>query len=151
MTENYWADTVYGAPPLEGLERCDASVVFDWLDLRFPVAGSKIDWSRVQGQHAHWSVSDEVQLAEMTVREVALRTLPDSTVDHVGDGLSPYGVRFSEAVCAPVVAELLEIPEHHYFLAVDRSWIVVVTTEGDLDVVDQLHFENDQLEGPADR
>jgi hypothetical protein len=37
-----------------------------------------------------------------------------------------------------VVTELLEIPEHHYFLAEDRSWIVVVTTEGDLDIVDQL-------------
>ncbi|MFD9306024.1 hypothetical protein ACFWCB_25800 [Streptomyces sp. NPDC060048] len=149
MTDNYWA-SLYGAPPLEGLERCDASVVFDWLELRFPVAGSKIDWSRAQGRHAHWSVPDDVQLAEMTAREIALRTLPGSTVEHVGDGLSPYGVRFSEAVCAPVVAELLDIPEHHYFLAADRSWIVVVTTEGDLDVVDQLPFEKEQLE-PADR
>jgi hypothetical protein len=34
---------------------------------------------------------------------------------------------------------LLEIPEHHYFVAKDRSWIVVVTTEGNVDVVDRLN------------
>jgi hypothetical protein len=35
---------------------------------------------------------------------------------------------------------LLEIPEHHYFVAGDRSWIVVVATEGDLDILDELSF-----------
>ncbi|GAB2613747.1 hypothetical protein GCM10027269_82780 [Kribbella endophytica] len=36
-----------------------------------------------------------------------------------------------------VTAALLEIPEHHYFVAEDRGWVVVVSTEGDLDVVDR--------------
>lgn len=149
MTENHWANTVYRTPSLEGLERCDASAIFDWLSLQFPTIGTKIDWSRVPGRHSHWRIDDETQLAAVAAKEVCLRTLPHSVVEHVGDGFSPYGVRFTNAICASVVAELLEIPEHHYFLAVDRSWIVVVSTEGDLDIVDQLPLEKDQLADPG--
>jgi hypothetical protein len=138
MTGNYWEDEVYGAPPLDGLERCDESVVFDWLSLHFPVTGDKIDWDRVPGRHRHWRIEDDARLVEMASSEVSTRLLPDSVVEHVGDGLSPYGVRFTGAIAPSVLGELLEIPEHHYFVAEDRSWIVVVATEGDLDVVDDL-------------
>jgi hypothetical protein len=141
MTDNYWEHTVYAASPLGDLDRCDLSIVFDWLKRHFPVTGTKIDWRRVQGKHGHWSITDDVQLEEMAKREVCLRVRPGSVVEHVGDGLSPYGVRFTDHDAPSVVAALLEIPEHHYFVAEDRSWIVVVTTEGDLDVVDQLNFE----------
>jgi len=139
MSENYWTRTVYGVPPLERLERCDASAVFDWLGQTFPIVGTKIDWRRVPGRHSYWRVDDETQLSEIATKEVCLRTYPGLSVEHIGDGLSPYGVRFTNHVCAPVVAKLLEIPEHHYFLASDRSWIVVVSAEGDLDIVDQVN------------
>lgn len=141
MTEDYWSSVVYGTPPLEGLERSDDSAAFGWMSRKLPVIGSKIDWSRALGTHSHRHIDDDVQLAEIAVEEVCRRALPGTPVEHVGDGLSPYGVRFTAATCASVVAELLEIPEHHYFLAVDRSWIVVVTSEGDLDTVDELCFE----------
>jgi len=137
MTEDHW-DDVYGAPPLRDLERCDESAVFDWLSRRFPVAGSKIDWDRVPGRHRHWRVEDDARLAAMASGDVCARLLPDAVVEHVGDGLSPYGVRFTGAAAPSVLGELLRIPEHHYFLAADRSWLVVVATEGDLDVVDGL-------------
>ena len=138
MTGNYWEETVYAASPLDGLDRGDMSVAFKWIDDHLPVEGTKIDWRRVQGRHAHWKIADDMELASMASREVCQRIRPGSVVEHVGDGLSPYGVRFSDGNASSIVAALLEIPEHHYFLAEDRSWIVVVTTEGDLDVVDQL-------------
>ncbi|MEU0937332.1 hypothetical protein [Embleya sp. NPDC005971] len=133
---NYWEETVYAASPLDGLERTDTSAAFDWLELNFPVTGSKIDWRNVQGEHAHWEVDDDLQLASMAVGEVCRRMRPGSFVEHAGDGISPYGVRFTDDGASEVVTALLEVPEHHYFLAEDRSWMVVVTTEGDLDVVD---------------
>lgn len=138
MTGDYWEDEVYGAPPLADLERCAESAVFDWLSRRFPVAGSKIDWDQAPGRHRHWKIEDEERLAATAAGEVRARLSPDSVVEHVGDGLSPYGVRFTGAAAPAVLGELLEIPEHHYFLAADRSWLVVVATEGDLDVVDDL-------------
>jgi hypothetical protein len=141
MTGDYWEKTVYAASPLGDLDRSDMSVAFNWLDLHFPVDGTKIDWRRVQGKHVHWKIDDGMELASIASREVCQRIRPGSVVEHIGDALSPYGVCFTDENAPAVVATLLEIPEHHYFLAEDRSWIVVVTTEGDLDVVDRLSLD----------
>lgn len=138
MAGNYWEETTYASMPLRDLSRSDMSATFDWINLHFPARGTKIDWRRVQGRHEHWKTADDVQLAEMATREVQRRIRPGSAVEHVGDSLSPYGVYFTGDNAPSVVAALLEIPEHHYFLAEDRSWIVVATTEGYLDAVDGL-------------
>jgi hypothetical protein len=140
MTGNYWEETIYAEPPLGGLGRSDASAAFGWLDLHFAMDGTKIDWRRVRGKHMHWKIDDDMQLVSTVSREVCQRIRLDSGVEHVGDGLSPYGVCFTGDNAQSIVAVLLEIPEHHYFIARDRSWMVVVTTEGDLDVVDLLPF-----------
>jgi hypothetical protein len=125
------------------LERRNSSVVFEWLHEHLPVGQSKVNWENVQGRHAHWRIEDDAQLGAMAVREVCKRIQRGSTVEHVGDGLSPFGVRFGEVDAPAVVSALLEIPEHHYFVADDRSWLVVVTTEGDLDVLDRRAGEID--------
>jgi hypothetical protein len=140
VTGSYWEEVVYAASPLDGLERCAAVVVFNWLSLHFPAVGAKIDWSRVRGRHLHSRIPDHAQLTAAASRELLLRIAPGSSVEHVGDGLSPYGVRFSDEIAALAVATLLEIPEHHYFVAEDRSWLIAVTTEGDLDIVDRAEF-----------
>lgn len=144
MTSNYWEDVVYADRPLSGLERSDMSNAFRWLDRHFPKRGSKIDWSRVPGRHVHWEIHDDEQLASAAAREVCRRSSVGSRVEHVGDGLSPYGVLLGEDNVQEIVITLLEIPEHHYFLARDRSWIVVATTEGDLDIVDELPFSMEE-------
>ncbi len=143
MTESYWEKYVFAEAPLTSLERRNSSVVFEWLHEHLPVGQSKVNWENVQGRHAHWRIEDDAQLGAMAVREVCKRIQRGSTVEHVGDGLSPFGVRFGEVDAPAVVSALLEIPEHHYFVADDRSWLVVVTTEGDLDVLDRRAGEID--------
>lgn len=138
MAGNYWEEVVYSVPPLSALERTSMSAAFDWLDLHFPFDGGKIDWRRVAGRHTHWKIDDGHLLAASASREIRERIRPGSAVEHIGDGLSPYGVRIAGDDATSVTAALLEIPEHHYFLAEDRAWIVVVSTEGDLDIVDRL-------------
>jgi len=140
VTSNYW-ESVYSEVPLANLERRDGSVVFEWLHRHLPVGQLKIDWTNVQGRHANWKVEDDDQLGVMALREVSKRMKPGSMVEHVGDGLSPFGVRFGGVDASAIVGALLEIPEHHYFLADDRSWLVVVTSEGDLDVLDRQSGE----------
>ncbi|WP_143229769.1 hypothetical protein [Actinophytocola xanthii] len=137
MSDNYWESVTYSEAPLAALERQDASVVFEWVQEHLPIAGSKIDWTRVQGKHDHWKFDNHEQLDAKAIEEICKRVQQDSIVEHVGDGLSPVGVLFGESSVAAIVGALLEIPEHHYFLASDRSWIVVVTTEGDLDILER--------------
>jgi hypothetical protein len=109
------------------------------MELHFPFIGGKIDWRRAGGRHSHWRIDDEQLLAETASREICTRIRSGSAVEHVGDGLSPYGVRFTASEAASVTAALLEVPEHHYFLAEDRTWIVAVSFEGDLDVLDRAN------------
>jgi hypothetical protein len=137
MASSYWEEIVYAAAPLASLNRQDPSAVFAWLHGQLPADGSKIDWANARGGHAHWKVEDDEQLTAMAIREICKRIQPGSVVEHVGDGLSPVSVSFGGADAAVVASALLEIPEHHYFVAGDRSWLVVVTTEGDLDALDR--------------
>ncbi|UQU67573.1 hypothetical protein COUCH_15430 [Couchioplanes caeruleus] len=137
MIDDYWERTVFAAPPLAGLDRFDDSTAFDWIGLHFSTTGSKVDWSTVREGHSHWNFSDASELAASVVREVRRLATDESIVEHAGDGVSAYGVRFRGVDVPAVVAALLEIPEHHYFLATDRSWVVAVSFEGDLDIVDQ--------------
>jgi hypothetical protein len=55
-------------------------------------------------------------------------------VDHGGDALSPFDVRIEGAEFASVVQALLAIPEHHYFVAADRSWVAAFTMDGNVDL-----------------
>ncbi|XVV10799.1 hypothetical protein ACQP2X_39050 [Actinoplanes sp. CA-131856] len=65
----------------------------------------------------------------MAIAEICERVHAGSDAEHAGDGLSSFTVRFGGANSSTVVGALLEMPEHHYFVAADRSWLVVVTTE----------------------
>lgn len=137
MPENFWEAEVYDVEPISGLERIDATEVFAWLKSTMPIVGSKIDWLSVRGEHSHRHVADGVELARAAAHEVGRRVARGSGVEHAGDNLSPCGLRFARGDIRAIVTALLEVPEHHYFLAVDRSWLVVVSFEGDLDVVDR--------------
>jgi hypothetical protein len=137
MTGDYWDEAVYAVPPLSALDRIPESTVFGWLELTFPLDGGKIDWRRAEGRHRHWRIDNGRLLAATAVTKICERVRPGSAVEHVGDALSPCAVRFGAAGAELVTAALLEIPEHHYFVAEDRRWVVVVSLEGDLDVLDR--------------
>ena len=129
---NYWA-TAYAEPPLDRLERLTGDTVFDWINREMSSAGSKIDWPQLTESHRHWLASSPEELS--AVLDEFLAALPAlDQVDHAGDSLSPFEVRIKGDDMATVIAALLSIPEHHYFVAADRSWIAVFTMEGDVDL-----------------
>lgn len=138
MSAGFWQTEVYGVAPLADLDRTDTDEAFRWLESALPTSGSKFDWSSVPGAHSHRHVDDDVVLAREAVREILRLTVSLPGVEHVGDSLSPWGVRFTGDDVPAIVTALLEVPEHHYFLGADRTWLVVVSFEGDLDVVEQL-------------
>lgn len=135
-SKDFWKTEVYGVGPLDDLERVETERVFGWLETSLPISGSRVDWPSVQGEHLHRRFADNVQLADEAAREILRRINPDRGVEHVGDGLSPFGIRFGGENASAVVAAVLEVPEHHYFIDVGRAWLVVVSIEGDLDTLD---------------
>lgn len=139
MCGSYWETEVYGIAPLAGLERVEMDHVFDWLGTVLPASGSKVDWSSVAGRHTHHNFVDDSELADSVAYEIIRRMDANSVVEHVGDSLSPFGVCIGAEGATAIVAALLEVPEHHYFVDRDRGWLVVVSSEGDLDVLDLLN------------
>jgi hypothetical protein len=128
---NYWL-RVYAEPPLDRLERLPDDAVFAWLNREVPHIGSKIDWTRF-ARSRHWFVSSAEELPAVVDEFLAALPAVDH-IDHGGDALSPFDVRIGGAEFASVVPALLAIPEHHYFVATDRSWVAAFSMEGDVDL-----------------
>ena len=129
---NYWL-TAYAEPPLDRLERLPDGLVFAWLNREVPSIGSKVDWTRFTASRRHWFVSSAEELSAVVHEFLAALPAADH-IDHGGDALSPFDVRIGGAEFASVIPVLLAIPEHHYFLATNRSWVAAFSMEGDVDL-----------------
>ena len=126
--------SAYDEAPLNRLERVDSTDIENWISQEFPFVGTAIDWSQVPGVRRRWFARSEVEL-EALVPEF-LDALPKcSDIAHVGDNLSPCSTRVPIERLGEFLPALLEIPEHHYFVPDDRSWIAVVRFEGEVDLV----------------
>jgi hypothetical protein len=102
-----------------------------------PTAGSKIDWSRVVGEHYHWNVARASVEEERAVADQAFSKVPrEGKVIHVGDSISKVAVTFDLQSYAKFAYTLIAIPEHHYFWSEPaRDWVIAWTMEGDVDLV----------------
>ena len=132
-----WADQLYGEPPLDRLGRRADGPVFEWMTANFPTSGSKIDWSRVAGDHHHWTVAGASHEEVRAVAGEAFSKVPrEGQVIHAGDGISKFAVTFDVQSYAEIVFALIEIPEHHYFCSEPaRDWLIAWTVEGDVDLL----------------
>ena len=130
----FWESHYAEEPALSGLTRVPGNDAEEWIQARMPCTGGKIAWSQVTEGHAHWHDDNPERLTRLVT--ALLRDLLATTpVVHIGESLSPWGVLIAADKADESLPALLGIPEHHYFLAQDRSWLVVVTTEGDVDRV----------------
>jgi hypothetical protein len=133
LTVSYW-NQFYEIEPLSRCRRRDADPIFDWLNETLPFCGSKVDWARLGAvRHESWSSGANPFPANL-LAAFCESIPPESRIIHVGDNLSEFGIEFSFAEAIPMLGCLLEIPEHHYLVPEDRSWIGVITFEGDADL-----------------
>jgi hypothetical protein len=133
MVASYWTQ-FYEVDPLSRCERIDAEPIFDWMNQTVPFDGSKVAWSQLCSEnHQSWISEDEHFPEELLLAFCAL--IPSgSRIVHVGDNLSEFGIAFRPEDAFLIVSCLLEIPEHHYFVAEDRAWLGAITFEGEADL-----------------
>lgn len=129
---SYWTE-VYEQSPLRDLERVDSRPVERWINEHLPFVGTAVDWTRVGGSQRHWFAASDDDRPGVVIELLAELPASDGVV-HVGDSLSPYAVRIVNEQLADALAALLEIPEHHYLVADDRTWCAVFRAEGDVDL-----------------
>ncbi len=124
----------YDESPLNRLARVDSTEVERWINQELPFVGTAVAWSQAQGVHRHWFARSEDEVAAL-VPEL-LGALPrSSAITHVGDSQSPCSTRIPNERLGEFLLALLEIPEHHYFVPDDRSWVAVISFGGDVDLV----------------
>jgi hypothetical protein len=132
MITNYW-EQFYDVDPLNRCERIEAEPIFDWLNRSVPFDGSKVAWDRLYAEnHQSW-ISDSEHFPEELLVAFCASIPAGSRVVHVGDNLSEFGIVFRSDEAFLILSCLLEIPEHHYFVAQDRSWLGAITFEGEAD------------------
>lgn len=107
---------------------------FNNLASFFPVCGSKVDWSKVPN-----AVGIKVRPQEY--KEDGLRFFHEiQRVYHlsgkciiISDGGFDYTLIVQTDALRPILELILDIPHHHYVVAIDYSWCVAFTTEGFID------------------
>jgi hypothetical protein len=111
-----------------------ASAVFGPLAKVYPAIGSKIDWKRVPGA-VERSEEDQSLQSERFVEffdEIRSRFELPGPVMYVGDRATDFVLGAAIDVMRRVLPELIEIPQHHYFVGPDCAWCICMTMEGDV-------------------
>lgn len=112
----------------------DSARYFARLAQCYPVAGSKICWSKVPGAiERRENCPDRQQAAGRAFFQqmVALHGLDGHAV-YLGDSAIDFALLAPVSVFALHLEALLSIPQHHYFGAADDAWCMVLSMEGDM-------------------
>ena len=114
------------------LVEADSARHFSRLAQCYPVAGSKIRWSHLPGSIERHENAADRQLAagcDFFGEMVALHGLTGQAV-HIGDSAVEFALLASVGEFSRHLGALLSIPQHHYFVAADYSWCMVLGMEG---------------------
>jgi hypothetical protein len=112
----------------------DSVEYFSRLAECYPVAGSKIQWSKVPDSIELSEKSDDLQQTAFSdfFGKIVARYGLNGQAIYMGDSAINFSLLSSVEEFARHLGALLSIPQHHYFVAADYSWCMVFTLEGDM-------------------
>lgn len=112
----------------------NAAAVFDLLSKAYPTNGSKIDWKRVPGAIECIEEDESLQLERFAEFFDQMRSRFDlaGPVLYVGDSATDFALEGQMDIIRQVLPEIVEVPQHHYFIGPNCSWCICLTMEGDM-------------------
>lgn len=112
----------------------DSADVFGGLSKVYPTSGSKIDWKRVPGAIESTEEDASLQTEQFLEFFDRIRSRFDlaGPVIYVGDGATNFALEGTVDAIRRALPELVEIPQHHYFIGPYYSWCLCMTMEGDM-------------------
>jgi hypothetical protein len=110
----------------------NAENVFGPLLKTYPAKGSKIDWKRVSGAIERTEEDDSLQFDRFVefFDEMLSRFELAGTALYAGDSATDFALEGTVDAFRRVLHELIEIPQHHYFIGSNYSWCICLTMEG---------------------
>ena len=115
----------------------DERLYIELIDQNFPFAGSKIDWSAVDGsifeQASHETFVSDCKCFVKRVLELELNEVAsDVRVAMVGDGVMDLVLITEIRLLEKVLEQVLEFPQHIYLIPLDANWCFSFTMEGNM-------------------
>lgn len=112
-----------------------ADEIFRLIKDRYPISGSKIDWRRVPGAIRCFE-DIKSKRPERFIRffdEACAQFELKGPVFYAGDSATDFALAGSIQSMRRALPELIDIPQHHYFVGPNASWCFCFTMEGDMD------------------
>ena len=111
-----------------------AADIFGLLAKVYPVSGSKIDWKLVPGAVERPEESKSLQSTRFVefFDEMGSRFELHGLVLYAGDSATDFALAAAIDVMRRALPELIEIPQHHYFVGPNCAWCMCRTIEGDM-------------------
>jgi hypothetical protein len=115
-------------------EADDSEQVFKELGKTYPVVGSKIDWDKIPGSVVDFEGCAELQAEKFCEFFDGIRSKFELSGDviYVGDSATDFSLLGSIDAIRRRLPDLLEVPQHHYFVGMGCSWCMCLTMEGDM-------------------
>jgi hypothetical protein len=112
----------------------NVATVFDLLSKAYPTNGSKIDWKRVPGAIECVEEDESLQLERFVEFFDEMRSRFDlvGPVLYAGDSATDFVLEGKIDAIRRVLPELVEVPQHHYFIGQNCLWCICLTMEGDM-------------------
>lgn len=124
-------DTQIKNGDIEVEESSDA--YFSRLAKVFPLGGSKIDWQQVSGSvvdtaNNENTVAKWVKFFNKTIDKKSL----NGKLTYINDSAFECALTMSVETLKQCIQQLLEYPDHHYFIGENYAWCMTFTMEGDM-------------------
>jgi len=108
--------------------------IFLSLERVFPLVGSKIDWENVPNSIEDHEVIEELHVEKFIefFDKICMKfNLMDSVI-YVGDNVTSFALEGDINIMRKYLGNLIEIPQHHYFIEKNYEWCMSMTMEGDM-------------------
>ena len=110
-----------------------SDMYFCRLAKEFPLTGSKVDWDNIPNSifKVSSNVNDVSPWCEF-FKNIVKRNKLTGNVLYMNDAAFDCAYIFPIEVALNHIAEILEFPEHHYFINEDFKWCFSFTMEGEM-------------------
>ena len=108
-------------------------VYFRRLAEVFPLGGSKISWDQVPDSIVDTTntINDVTEWVNFFNEIVEKKGLSGKLV-YINDGAIECALTMSVDILRQCIKQILEYPEHHYFIGENYAWCMTFTMEGDM-------------------
>lgn len=112
----------------------DSTEYFMKLAAKFPFQGSKIDWEALPGSIEQMERRPRFQMEAFVhfFCNITTDCNLEGDIVYMGDSVTDFALKSRKEIFENFLRKIFEVPQHHYFVAVDFSWCMVFTFEGDM-------------------